>query len=94
MADEYGLFNSRRHFKHCLKMMKQMHRVRVRCTGPEYPGASRRGFVVELTRRGDKVYKHYLGDEPPLPGLADALLEDGKNNEDTEEDDTIRIELK
>lgn len=75
MADEYGLFNSRRRFKHCLKMMRQIHCIRVRCTGPEYPGASTRGFVVELTRRDDAVYKHYLGETPPPPGLTDALDE-------------------
>lgn len=79
-ANEYGLFNSRRHFKHCLKMMKGQDRVRVICDGPRYPGASRRAFSVELTRRGDAIYTRYLGEKPPppsdpndIPGLADAL---------------------
>ncbi len=80
-SNEYGLFNSKRHFKHCLKMMKNMERVRVKSLGPQYPGASKLQFGVELTRRGTQAYTRYLGENPPLPpdyttdspGLADAL---------------------
>lgn len=80
-SNEYGLFNSKRHFKHCLKMMKGMKRVQVKSMGPQYPGASRLQFSVYLTRRGTAAYTRYLGETPPLPadhivdspGLTDAL---------------------
>lgn len=70
-ANEYSLFHSKRHFKHCLKMMKLQKRVRVICNGPQYPGASRLAFSIELTRRGGTIYTRYLGEEPPLPQLQD-----------------------
>lgn len=72
LSDEYALFYSRRHFKRCLRMMRDMQRVRIRSTGPQYPGANKQHFVVELTRRGETVYENYLGASPPLPHVADA----------------------
>lgn len=72
LSDEYGLFKSKRHFKHCLKMMKQQDRVQVICNGPEYPGASRLSFSVKLTRRGDAIYTRYLGTDVPNPTEDDA----------------------
>jgi len=69
LACEYDatMFKSKRHFKHCLKMMKNSERIRIRSVGPQYPGASKLGFVVELTRRGTVAYTRYLGENPPLP---------------------------
>lgn len=64
---EYGLFNSRRHFKHCLKMMKLQKRVQNICLGPSYPGSSRNAFSVTLTKRGQTVYTRYLGSDIPSP---------------------------
>lgn len=61
------MFRSKRHFKHCLRMMKTSERIRIRSVGPQYPGASKLGFVVELTRRGTAAYSKYLGENPPLP---------------------------
>lgn len=64
---EYGLFNSKRHFKHCLKMMKLQKRVQSICLGPSYPGSSRNAFSVTLTKRGQTVYTRYLGADIPSP---------------------------
>lgn len=66
-ASEYGMFNSKRHFKHVLKMMKKQNRIRMLCKGPEYPGSSKLAFEVALTRRGDTIYTRYLGNEIPPP---------------------------
>lgn len=79
-ASEYGFFNSHRHFKHVLRMMKKMDRVQVIAGPPETPGGDKRSFRTKLTRRGENVYRYYLGDAYKLPpeqakpvGLAEAI---------------------
>lgn len=84
-----GMFKSRRHFKHCLKLMKLSKRLDIICLGPEKVGKSRRKFAVKLTARGERIYTCYRrwpGPTKPSPnqsngdggdfkshGLADAL---------------------
>ncbi|PXF41637.1 hypothetical protein BWQ96_08648 [Gracilariopsis chorda] len=78
-----GLMRSKRHFKHCLKMMRLQKRVDVVCLGPQRVGSSTRKFAVKLTSRGNAVYRYYRncerwqvehgGERPKRPGLTDAL---------------------
>lgn len=79
-ADKLGLMRSRRHFKHCLRMLKDQKRVQIICKGPVKPGSAKRAFAVKLTRRGERIYQYYS--KMPLPsddggdgerGLKDAL---------------------
>jgi hypothetical protein len=77
-ASEFGLFNSHRHFKHVLRMMKGQGRVQVIPGPPERPGGAKLTFRTKLTRRGEAVYSTYLGIESVSagsapPGLADAV---------------------
>lgn len=79
-VEKSGLMRSRRHFKHCLRMLKDQKRVAVICTGPESPGSAKRKFAVKLTRRGNAVYTKYSEapqrefDRINERGLKDALL--------------------
>lgn len=80
-TNKLGLLRSRRHFKHCLRMLKDQKRVAVICNGPVHPGSAKRAFKVKLTRRGSRIYTGYS--KMPLPendgndgerGLKDALV--------------------
>jgi hypothetical protein len=77
-SSEYGFFNSRRHFKHVLRMMKEQRRIQVITGPPERVGGSKLTFTIRLTRRGEQIYTSYLGDSIPPPpakrasGLANA----------------------
>lgn len=51
-----GMLKSRRHFKHCLKLMRISQRIQVICQGPARVGSSRRIFAVKLTKRGQVIY--------------------------------------
>lgn len=62
-VEKSGLFRSRRHFKHCLRMLKDQKRARVICQGPERAGSAKRLFAVQLTRRGATIYHRYSKDE-------------------------------
>lgn len=59
-ADKSGLMRSHRHFKHCLRMMKDQNRVKVICLGPEKVGSAKRKFAVGLTRKGTILYTKYF----------------------------------
>lgn len=84
-VDKTGLLRSRRHFKHCLRMMSDQKRVKVFCIGPEKVGSAKLKFSVKLTSRGRTIYGFYrrgtLGSlgkveeraEGEQPGLKDAL---------------------
>jgi hypothetical protein len=74
-SSEYGLFQSHRHFKHVLRMMKGQRRVQVMTGPPERAGGSKLSFQVRLTRRGELIYSQYLGNEipPPPPKEAPSL---------------------
>lgn len=79
-----GLFRSKRHFKHCLRMLRTQQRVAMVCKGPERAGSARRSFAVKLTRRGSSIYSRYRdidnaeegedGNGAGSGGLADALV--------------------
>lgn len=58
-VEKSGLFRSKRHFKHCLRMLKGQDRVQVICRGPEKAGSAKRLFSVKLTRRGGNIYTRY-----------------------------------
>lgn len=62
-ASEYGFFASHRHFKHVLRMMKNMERVHVIAGPPEKPGGNKLTYKTKLTRRGERIYTHYLGED-------------------------------
>lgn len=64
-VEQSGLFRSKRHFKHCLRMLKQQNRVQVICRGPEKAGSAKRLFSVKLTRRGCTIYTRYSQMPPP-----------------------------
>lgn len=76
-----GILRSRRHFKHCLRMLRTQRRVDVICQGPDRVGSNRLKFAVKLTRRGDSVYSYFKRmetqeaerGEGAQPGLKDAL---------------------
>lgn len=55
-----GMFKSRRHIKHSLKMMKSVKRVGVSCQGVEHVGSSKRVFHVTLFPKARKLYTSYM----------------------------------
>lgn len=55
-VEETGMFKSKRHFKHCLKLLKSRQRVDVMCIGPERVGSAKLKFSARLTRRGARTY--------------------------------------
>lgn len=55
-AEQTGMFKSKRHFKHCLKLLKSRQRVDVTCLGPERVGSAKLKFSARLTRRGARTY--------------------------------------
>lgn len=82
-VNDSGLMKSKRHFKHCLKMMRLQKRVDIVCLGPQRVGSSKLKFAVKLTKRGNAVFSYYRsresetrqrgGEYPKPPGLTDAL---------------------
>lgn len=79
-AEKSGLMRSRRHFKHCLRMMKNQKRICIICNGPEKVGSAKLKFSVKLTQRGSSIYTRY-SQEPHREldkrggrGLQDALV--------------------
>lgn len=72
-----GLFKSRRHFKHCLKLMKCSKRVDIICLGPERVGSSHRKFSVKLTTRGARIYSSYR----QWPGPKESSTNQSNSNE-------------
>lgn len=56
LSNSCDLFRSRRHFKHCLKLMRAKNRVQVICLGPESIGSSVLKFAVKLTGQGQRTY--------------------------------------
>lgn len=51
-----GMFRSKRHFKHCLKLMKSKNRVQIVCQGPTEIGSPNLKFAVKLTGKGQRTY--------------------------------------
>ena len=91
-ASEYGLFRSKRHFKHVLKMMKLQRRIKVSSMGPAFPRSPKLAFSVNLTKRGEAIYTRYLGGDvqSPIeeenknpPSLANAMQEPSPANANT-----------
>ena len=79
-VNQTGVLRSHRHFKHCLKMLKEQNRVRVICLGPEKVASNKRKFSVKLTSRGRSTYSFFKScykenaEEPKdAEGLKDAL---------------------
>jgi hypothetical protein len=72
LSSEYGLFQSHRHFKHVLRMMKSQKRVQIMTGPPELAGGSKLSFKARLTRRGQLIYTQYLGGEIPPPPAKEA----------------------
>lgn len=55
-VEQTGMFKSKRHFKHCLKILKSRQRVDVICLGPQRVGSAKLKFSARLTRRGARTY--------------------------------------
>lgn len=58
-ASESDLIRSRRHFKHCLRLLKDQKRAVSFSLGPERIGSANIKFAVRLTPRGAKIYSKY-----------------------------------
>lgn len=80
-VEKSGLLRSRRHFKHCLRMLKDQKRVLIICNGLEKVGSPKRKFSVKLTQRGSVIYTKYSqaphreSDGKGQRGLQDAIEE-------------------
>ena len=58
-ANESDLIRSRRHFKHCLRLLKDQKRILSFSLGPERIGSANIKFAVKLTPKGAKIYSQY-----------------------------------
>lgn len=86
VASESDLIRSRRHFKQCLRLLKDQKRTASFSLGPERVGSANIKFAVRLTLRGEKIYSKYritegvergnLGNDgnDSTRGLQDALV--------------------